>query len=104
VINNRTSKIVSAATAAAALAWLLLLLGLVYARFFVTEPPPNVVVTFSDKGLTRLFTELISLGVGCLGLVLALVLAFTRAARSRLLALAVVGNLAVCAVCIALLI
>ena len=98
-----TSKIVSAAIALAVLAWLWLLLGLMYAKFFVTEPPPNVVITFSDKGLTRLFAELISLGIGFLGLVLALVVALARAARSRLLALAVVSNVAVCAVCVALL-
>jgi hypothetical protein len=98
-----TSKIVSAAIALAVLAWLWLLLGLLYAKFFVTEPPPNVVITFSDKGLTRLFAELISLGIGFLGLVLAVVVAFARAARSRLLALAVVSNVAVCAVCVALL-
>jgi hypothetical protein len=57
---------VSVAIALAILAWLLLLLGLVYARFFVTDPPPNVVITFSDKGLTRLFAELLSLGVAVL--------------------------------------
>jgi len=98
-----TSKIVSAAIALAVLAWLWLLLGLMYAKFFVTEPPPNVVITFSDKGLTRLFAELISLGIGFLGLVFAIVVAFTPAARSPLLALAVIGDVAVCAVCIALL-
>jgi hypothetical protein len=100
---SATSKIVSAAIAIAILAWLLLLLGLMYAKFFVTEPPPNVVITFSDKGLTRLFVELTSLGIGCLGLVLAIV-AFAGAARNRLLALATVSNVAVCAVCIALLV
>ena len=88
--------------ALAILAWLLLLLGLVYAKFFVTEPPPNVVITFSDKGLTRLFVELVSLGIGCLGLVLAAV-AFAWTARDRRLALAAMGNAAVCAVCVALL-
>jgi hypothetical protein len=97
------SKFVSAALGLAVLAWLWLLIGLVYAKFFVTEPLPNVVITFSDKGLTRLFAELISLGIGLLGLVLAVVVAFVPAARSRLLALAVFGNLAVCAVCVALL-
>jgi len=100
---SATSKVVSAVIALAVLAWLWLLLGLMYAKFFVTEPPPNVVITFSDKGLTRLFAELISLGIGFLGLVLALVVALARAARSRLLALAVVSNVAVCAVCVALL-
>ncbi len=97
-----TSKIVSVAIALAILAWLLLLLGLVYAKFFVTEPPPNVVITFSDKGLTRLFAELLSLGIGCLGLVLSVV-AFAWTARDRRLALAALSNAAVCAVCVALL-
>ena len=84
------------------LAWLLLLLGLVYAKFFVTEPPPNVVITFSDKGLTRLFAEVLSLGIGCLGLVLTVV-AFAWTVRDRRLALAAISNAAVCAVCVALL-
>jgi hypothetical protein len=97
-----TSKIVSAAIALAILAWLSLLLGLMYAKFFVTEPPPNVVITFSDKGLTRLFVELLSLGIGCLGLVLAVV-AFAWTARNPLLALAAVSNAAVCAACVGLL-
>jgi hypothetical protein len=102
-VASTTPKVLSTAVTVAALAWLWLLLGLMYARFFVTEPPPNVVVTFSDKGLARLFAELISLGIGCVGLVLALVLTCVRAARGRLLALVVVSNVAVCAVCIALL-
>jgi hypothetical protein len=97
-----TSKIASVAIAAAILAWLLLLLGLVYARFFVTDPPPNVVITFSDKGLTRLFAETLSLGIGCLGLVLSVV-AFASAVRDRRLAFAAISNAAVCAVCVALL-
>jgi uncharacterized membrane protein len=96
------SKIAVAAFAFAVLAWLLLLLGLAYARFVVTEPPPNPVITFSDKGLTRLFVELLSLGIGCLGLLLA-VIAFARAVRNPALTLAAVGNAGVCAVCIALL-
>ena len=100
---SATSRFVYAAFALAVLAGLWLLLGLLYAKFFVTEPPPNVVITFSDKGLARLFAELISLGIGLLGLVLSAVLAFVPAARSRLLALAVIGNVAVCAVCVALL-
>jgi hypothetical protein len=100
---SNLSRFVSAALALAVLAWLWLLLGLVYAKFFVTEPAPNVVITFSDKGLTRLFAELISLGIGFLGFALAIVVAFARAARGRLLALAIIGNLAVCAVCVALL-
>lgn len=99
---DKTSKVVSVAIALGIAAWLLLLLGLVYAKFFVTEPPPNVVITFSDKGLTRLFAELLSLGFGCLGLVLAVV-AFVWAARDRSLALAAISNAAVCAVCLALL-
>ena len=97
-----TSRIVSAATVLAIVAWLLLLLGFVYARFFVTEPAPNVVITFSNKGLTRLFAELLSLGIGCLGLLLA-VIALARPARDWRLALAAVSNAAVCAVCLALL-
>ena len=99
---DKTSKVVSVAIALGIAAWLLLLLGLAYAKFFVTEPPPNVVITFSDKGLTRLFAELLSLGIGCLGLVLAVV-AFVWAARDRRLALAAISNAAVCAVCLALL-
>ena len=99
---NAASKIVSVAIVLATLAWLLLLLGLVYAKFFVTEPPPNVVITFSDKGLTRLLAEVLSLGIGCLGLVLTVV-AFPWAVRDRRLAVAALGNAAVCAVCVALL-
>jgi hypothetical protein len=102
-MTSTTLKMTSLTIAASAVAWVGLLLGLVLARFFVTEPPPNVVLTFSDKGLTRLFAELISLGIGGLGLAIALVLTFVRAARSRLLALAVVSNVGVCAACIALL-
>ena len=99
---SATSKIVPVSIALAILAWLSLLLGLVYAKFFVTDPPPNVVITFSDKGLTRLFAELLSLGIGCLGLVLAVV-AMARPARDWRLALAAMSNAAVCAVCLALL-
>ena len=95
-------KVVFVATSLAILAWVYLLLGLAYAKFVVTEPPPNVVITFSDKGLARLFTELGSLGIGCLGL-LAAVVAFALAARSRALAFAAIGNASICAVCIALL-
>ena len=98
----KTPKVVLVAIALAILAWLLLLLGLAYARFLVTEPPPNVVITFSHKGLTRLFAELLSLGIGCLGLVLAVV-AFVWTRHDRRLALAAVSNAAVCAVCVALL-
>lgn len=98
----KTPRVVSAAIALAILAWLSLLLGLVYARYFVTEPPPNVVITFSDKGLTRLFAELLSLGIGCLGLVLAVV-AFVWIPRDRRLGLAAISNAAVCVVCVALL-
>ena len=97
-----TSRTVSAARGAAWLAWIVLLLGLLYARFVVTEPPPNVVITFSDKGLTRLFAELLSLVLGGLGLLLAGI-AFAFGARSRALALAAVACVAVCAVCLALL-
>ena len=97
-----SSKLAFVALAVAILAWLSLLLGLVYAKFFVTDPPPNVVITFSDKGLTRLFAEALSLGIGCLGLVLTVV-AFAWAVRDRRLALAAISNAAVCAVCVALL-
>jgi hypothetical protein len=95
-------KIASAALSLAVLAWLVLLLGLLYAKFGVSEPTPNVVVTFSSKGLTRLFVELVSLGLGCLGLILA-VAAFVGAACNRALALAGFGCASVCAVCVALL-
>jgi len=93
---------VSAAIALAALAWLLLSLGLIYARFVVTEPPPNVVITFSDKGLARLFVELSSLGVGGLGFLLA-VMAFALGARNLALACAALGSAAICIVCFTLL-
>lgn len=93
---------VSAAIALAALAWLLLSLGLIYARFVVTEPPPNVVITFSDKGLARLFVELSSLGIGGLGLLLA-VMAFALGARNLALACAALGSAAICIVCFTLL-
>jgi len=96
------SKITSIALAIGLFAWVLLLLGILYAAFFVTEPPPNPVITFSARGLTRLLTELLSLGIGCLGLLLTVV-AFILAARNRALALAAVANAAVCAVCVALL-
>ena len=99
---SATPKIGSLAIALAILAWLLLLFGLVYAGFFVTDPPPNVVITFSSKGLTRLFAEVLSLGIGGLGLVLAVV-GFVRAGGDRRLALAAMGNAVVCAVCVALL-
>lgn len=98
----KTPKIVFLAIALAVLAWLLLVLGLVYAGFFVTDPPPNVVITFSSKGLIRLFAEVLSLGIGGLGLVLAIV-GFARTAPDRRLALAAMSNAAVCAVCVALL-
>jgi hypothetical protein len=96
------SKIIAAALAFALLAWLFLLVGLFYAKFVVTEPPPNVVITFSSKGLTRLFVELVSLGLGFLGLILAVV-AFMASARNRALAVAGLGAASVCAVCVALL-
>jgi hypothetical protein len=98
----KTPKFVAVAIALAILAWLVLALGLVYAAFFVTDPPPNVVITFSSKGLTRLFAEVLSLGIGCLGLVLSVV-AFVRTAGDRRLALAALSSAAVCAVCVALL-
>ena len=100
-VTSPAPKTVFAAIALTTLGWLFLSLGLMYARFVVTEPPPNVVITFSDKGLARLFVELISLGVGGLGLFFALV-AFARGARNRRLALATVGSLSICVVCVAL--
>lgn len=99
---NLAPKLVFAAIALAVLAWLLLALGLMYARFVVTEPPPNVVITFSDKGLTRLFAELLSLGIGGLGFLLA-VTAFALGARNRALAFAALGSAAICIVCVTLL-
>jgi hypothetical protein len=96
-------KILSAAVVFAILAWLVLLLGLLYAKFYVTEPPPSPVMTFSDKGLTRLFAELLGFALGCLGFLLSAI-AFALNARNRALAYAVIGNAAVCAVCFALLI
>jgi hypothetical protein len=98
----RPAPLVSAAFALATLAWLLLALGLVYARFIVTEPPPNVVITFSDKGLARLFVELLCLGIGGLGLLIAAT-AFALGARNRTLAFAAVGSVAICIVCVTLL-
>jgi hypothetical protein len=95
-------KTVFAAIALATLGWLFLSLGLIYAKFLVTEPPPNVVITFSDKGLTRLFVELVSFGIGSLGLLLVFV-AFARAARNRALTFAALGNVSICVICVALL-
>src|SRR5437870_4791406 len=92
-----SSRTVSAALFIALLAWAVLVFGLFYARFVVSEPPPNVVITFSDKGLARLFVELVSLGLGFLGLVLVMV-SVVRAVRSRALALAAVANASVCTV------
>jgi hypothetical protein len=96
-------KTVFAAIALTTFGWLFLSLGLIYAKLVVNEPPPNVVITFSDKGLARLFVEVASLGFGSLGLFLALV-AFARGARTRGLALAALGSVSICAVCIALLV
>ena len=97
-----TSKMARAAIALAILAWLFLALGLMYARVFVTEPPPNVVITFSDKGLTRLLVELVSLGIGCLGLLL-VVIGYARSEGGRAVGFALVANASVCALCVALL-
>ena len=95
-------KIAVTAIALAILAWVLLSIGLLCARFFVAEPPPNVVITFSNKGLTRLFVELTSLGIGSLGLLVAIV-GFARGARNPALTLAAVGSAAICVVCVTLL-
>lgn len=95
-------KIAVTAIALAILAWVLLSIGLLCARFFVAEPPPNVVITFSNKGLTRLFVELISLSIGSLGLLVAIV-GFARGARNPALTLAAVGSAAICVVCVTLL-
>lgn len=98
-----SSRIVFAATALAVLAWLFLLFGFVYAQF-VPETLPNPVIMFSAKGLTRLLVELASLGIGCLGLLFALVaFAFVTAARNRALAFAATANGSVCILCVALL-
>ena len=97
-----SSRTGSAALYISLLAWVFLVLGLVYAKFVVSEPAPNVVVTFSDKGLARLFVELASLGLGCLGLVLVIV-SVVRSARSGALALAAFASASVCTVCVALL-
>jgi hypothetical protein len=83
-------------------AWVFLACGLVYARFVVVEPPPNVVITFSDKGLARLFVELVTFGIGSLGFLLAVV-AFARGAGNRAVAFAAAGSATVCVVCVALL-
>jgi len=98
-----SSRSASAALVIGLLAWGVLLVGLLYAKFVVSEPPPNVVITFSDKGLTRLFIELVSLGLGCLGLLLVMV-SVVRSTASRTLVLpAAVANASVCAVCVTLL-
>ena len=98
-----TPKIAAAAFALTTLAWIFLSIGLLYARFFVTEPPPNVVITFSNKGLTRIFVELISLGMGGLGFLVAVV-AFARGARNRALTFAAMGSAAICVLCVTLLV
>lgn len=100
-VSTVVSKIVYSAIVLGVLAWLYLLLGLVYANFFVPESPPNPVIVFSAKGLTALLVELVSFGIGCLGLAL-VAIAFVRAARTRALAFAAVANASVCAVCAAL--
>ena len=96
------SKVASFAIGLTILAWLLFSFGLIFARFVVTDPAPNVVITFSDKGLTRLFVELISFGIGGLGFMLAL-FAFAGGARNRALTFTVVGSAAICIVCVTLL-
>jgi hypothetical protein len=96
-------KLVSATLGLALVAWLVLAFGLACAAFVVTDPPPNVAITFSDRGLTRLATELASLGVGALGLLVAVV-AFAGGARGRALVVGTLGNVAVGVACVVLLV
>jgi hypothetical protein len=97
-----TSRIASLAIAVAVVAWLFLLIGLVYARFVVPESLPNPVIVFSSKGLTGLLVELVSFAIGRLGLLLVLI-AFITVARTRALAVAAVANASLCVVCAVLL-
>ncbi len=96
------SKLTWVALGVAAFAWLYLFFGLVYANYYVTQSPPNPVIVFSAKGLTSLLFELGSLGIGCLGLLLALT-AYFWSPHSRWLALAAIANSAICATCVAML-
>jgi hypothetical protein len=102
-VSAATSRIAIAAAGFAIVAWLWLLLGLINAQFFVPESLPNPVIVFSAKGLDNLLTELTSLGLGCLGLLVALI-ELARKGRSRALVFAVLGNVSVCVTCMALLI
>ena len=101
-MNRLEPKTVFAAIALAALGWLVLSLGLMYARFVVIDSPPNVVISFSDKGLASLFVELTSLGLGVLGLFFSLV-ALARGVRNGALALATLASVSICIVCVTLL-
>lgn len=91
--------LVYAAVALAVAAWLFLLFGLVYAKFFVPESPPNPVIVFSAPGLTGLLVELASFAIGSLGLLLVVVASFVPTLRDRMLAFAAIANASVCAVC-----
>lgn len=101
-MNGPGPRFVAAAVALATLAWIVLAFGLIYAGFIVTEAPPNVVISFSSKGLTRLFVELLSLGLGATGFLVA-IMGFARGARHRAIVFAAGGSAAVCIVCLALL-
>lgn len=95
------SATVYASIAVAVVAWLFLLLGLVYARFLLPDSLPNPVIVFSAQGLTAVLVELASFGIGCLGLLLVIIAFFMPATRNRTLAFAAIANASVCAVCAA---
>jgi hypothetical protein len=96
-----TPKLASIASVVAMLAALCLGVGLVYANL-LRESPPSIVLVPSSKGLTRIFVELASFGLGCLGLALAAA-AFLTGARTRALALAAAASAGVCVLAAALL-
>ena len=96
-----TPKLASIASVVAILAVLCLAFGLVYASL-LPESPPSILLVPSSKGLTRIFVELASFGLGCLGLALAAV-AFLTGVRTRALALAAAASAGVCALAAALL-
>jgi hypothetical protein len=97
-----TSKLASAATALAIIAWLVLAAGLLYARFGIADTPPSFLILPSSKGVAAILVELASLGIGCLGVALAL-LAFMIKGRNRTIAIAAIANVAVCVLSVALL-
>lgn len=91
---SSTPKLASIASVVATLAALCLVFGLIYASL-LPEPQPSIVLVPSSKGLTRLFAELASFGLGCLGLALAAA-AFLTGVRTRALALAAAASAGVC--------